>query len=141
MEQRSIDIFNYLALVVRDIFLTHTNKQCRRPYNKKSVQKQAFPLPDNRGFFLFPIFFNCPAMSVGAVTTSMVGTCDAISLPLPVILLLAGFIFVIIILSFFLVHYRRRLDSTREALARYICIYLSLKDFVPSEKFPIVNTG
>ena len=78
-------------------------------------------------------------MSVGAVTTSMAGTCDAISLPLPVILLLAGFIFVIIILSFFLVHYRRRLNSTREALARYICIYLSLKDFVPSEKFPIVN--
>lgn len=69
----------------------------------------------------------------------MAGTCDAISLPLPVILLLASFIFVIIILSFFLVHYLRRLNSTREALVRYICIYLSVKDFVPSDKCPIVN--
>lgn len=78
-------------------------------------------------------------MSVGAVTTSMAGTCDAISLPLPVILLLASFIFVIIILSFFLVHYLRRLNSTREALVRYICIYLNVKDFVPSDKRPVVN--
>lgn len=78
-------------------------------------------------------------MSVGAVTTSMAGTCDTISLPLPVILLLASFIFVIIILSFFLVYYRCKLNSTREALVRYVCIYLSVKDFVPSDKHPVVN--
>lgn len=78
-------------------------------------------------------------MSVGAVTTSMVGTCDTISLPLSVILLLASFIFVIIILSFFLVYYRCKLNSTREALVRYVCIYLSVKDFIPSDKHPVVN--
>lgn len=78
-------------------------------------------------------------MSVGAVTTNTAGTCDAISLPLPVILLLASFIFVIIILSFFLVHCRHKLNNTRESLVRYISIYLSVKDFVPPDKRPVVN--
>lgn len=78
-------------------------------------------------------------MSVGAVTTDTAGTCGAISLPWPVILLLASFVLVILILSFFLVHCRHRLNSTRESLVRYICIYLSVKDFVPSDKHPVVN--
>lgn len=78
-------------------------------------------------------------MSIGAVTTDTAGTCGAISLPWPVILLLASFVLVILILSFFLVHYHHRLNSTRESLVRYICIYLSVKDFVPSDKRPVVN--
>lgn len=74
-----------------------------------------------------------------AVTTSMAGTCDAVSLPLPVILLLVTLVSAVIILSYTLVSYRRRLHSTRESLARYISIYLSVKDLVPSDKRPVVN--
>ena len=61
------------------------------------------------------------------------------AMPLPVILLLVTLISSVIILSFSLAHYRHRLNSTREALVRYICIYLSIKDFVPSDKCPVVN--
>ena len=125
-------------LVVRNIFLTHTHTQCRRPYNKKNAEKQAFPLPDNRGFSYFQ-YLNCPAMSAGAVTTSIAGTCDVRFLSLPVILLLASLIWVIIILSLFIVYYKCKLNTTREALVRYVCIYLSVKDFVPSDKRPVVN--
>lgn len=61
------------------------------------------------------------------------------ALPLPVILLLVTLISSVIILSFSLAHYRRRLNSTRESLVRYISIYLNVKDFVPSDKRPVVN--
>ncbi|MFK2609421.1 DUF3575 domain-containing protein [Bacteroides fragilis] len=78
-------------------------------------------------------------MSAGAVTTSIAGTCDVRFLSLPVILLLASLIWVIIILSLFIVYYKCKLNTTREALVRYVCIYLSVKDFVPSDKRPVVN--
>lgn len=78
-------------------------------------------------------------MTAGAVTTSIAGTCSVQFLSLPVILLLATLILVIVILLFFLAHYRYRLNRTRESLVRYICIYLSVKDFVPSDKRPVVN--
>lgn len=61
------------------------------------------------------------------------------ALPLPVILLLVTLISSVIILSFSLAHYRCRLNSTRESLVRYISIYLNVKDFVPSDKRPVVN--
>ena len=61
------------------------------------------------------------------------------ALPLPVILLLVTLISSVIILSFSLAHYRHRLNSTRESLVRYISIYLNVKDFVPSDKRPVVN--
>lgn len=52
MGKRSIDIFNYCALIIRNIFLIYT--QCRRSYNKKSA------------------FFNCPVLSVGTVTDEFI---------------------------------------------------------------------
>ena len=137
MKKRSIDTFDPCALVVRNIFLARTPSRCT--YNRKSAGKQVFPLPNNKGFLLFPIIFNCPAMSAGAVTTATAGTCNAMFLSLSVILLLVTLISAIIILFFFLVHCRRKLNSTRESLVRYINIYLSVKDFVPSDKRPVVN--
>ena len=120
MKKRSIDTFDPCALVVRNIFLARTPSRCT--YNRKSAVKQVFPLPNNKGLLLFPIIFNCPAMSAGAVTTATAGTCNAMFLSLSVILLLVTLISAIIILSFFLVHCRRKLNSTRESLVRYINI-------------------
>ena len=58
---------------------------------------------------------------------------------LPVIIILVTFIVAIVILSLFVVYYRRRLNSTRESLVRYINIYLQVKDFVPVDERPVVN--
>lgn len=48
-------------------------------------------------------------------------------------------VLVIIVLSLFLVYYRKRLRKTQESLVRYITIYLNVKSSVPPDKHPIVN--
>lgn len=59
MEQRSIDIFNYLALVVRDIFLTHTHTHTHNadvPIIKNLLKNKPFHFRITEAFSYFQYF-------------------------------------------------------------------------------------